>query len=65
MDTMEAMEGQGKGGTKLVRLHPFVSEDAARRVKVACATRGITQGELIEEFILGNLPLVPGAEAAR
>lgn len=35
-----------------VRLHP----DAARRLRVAAARRGITQGRLLDEILLAHLP---------
>lgn len=35
-----------------VRLHP----DAARRLRVAAARRGITQGRLLDEILLATLP---------
>jgi hypothetical protein len=60
METVETVERE--------RLNPFVLPDTARRVKIACATRGMTQGELIDEFAAQHLPPVPpipGAEAAR
>lgn len=57
MEPMEEMETVELAERE--RLNPFVLPDTARRVKIACATRGLTQGELIDELALRHLPAVP------
>jgi len=48
----------------LVRLNPWVRPETARRIYIACATRGKTQGEIIDEIVAAALPPVP-QEAVR
>ena len=50
------------------RLNPIVTQETAIRLKVMCAVRGLTMGELIDELASKHLPAVtieqPATDAA-
>lgn len=59
------MVARPKRETEWAPLTARLDLDASRRLKVAAAKRGMTQGRILDELILANLPPVDPAPAPK
>lgn len=55
-DTDNKVQNGEEAVAELVRIQPLISEDAARRLRIEAARRGQSQGEVITDLILAQLP---------